>query len=94
MCFFPFLACRCSNDTNHPWGFPATLVCVGGQVGHQSSLNNSPGSARIELRPHEPRLVLVVAVLWCDFGAVCLWWWAFVVFLALWRAFALYRVTI
>ena len=28
--------------------FPGALVCVGGQVGHQSSLNNSPSSTRIE----------------------------------------------
>ena len=27
--------------------------------------------------------------MWCDFGAVCLWWWAPVIFLAPWRALAL-----
>ena len=63
---FPFSGVQMQQRHTPPLGL--SRHCVEGQVGHQSSLDNSPGSTRIDLRPHEPRLVSVVAVLLCGFG--------------------------
>ena len=89
MCFFPFLACRCSNDTHRRiLAFLALWCALEARWATRVASTTRLVVPGLNLRPHEPRLVLVVAVLWCGFGAVCLWWWAPVVFLAPWRALA------
>ena len=89
VCFFPFLACRCSNDTHRRiLAFLALWCALEARWATRVASTTRLVVPGLNLRPHEPRLVLVVAVLWCGFGAVCSWWWAPVVFLAPWRALA------